>query len=72
MLKVGEEANNLESVLMKVAESAERQVERRLTVAVRLIEPMVLLGLALCVAFVAIALILPMLNLTQGIGAELR
>lgn len=72
MLKVGEEANNLESVLMKVAESAERQVERRLTIAVRLIEPMVLLGLALCVAFVAIALILPMLNLTQGIGAEIR
>lgn len=72
MLKVGEEANNLESVLMKVADSAEKQVERRLTIAVRLIEPMVLLGLALCVAFVAIALILPMLNLTQSIGSEIQ
>ncbi len=72
MISVGEEANNLDAVLVKVAETAERQVERRLTIAVRLIEPMVLLMLALCVAFVAIALILPMLNLTQGIGAEIR
>lgn len=60
MISVGESANNLDEVLITIAETIERRVDRLLTAAVRLIEPMLLLVIGSVVAIVALALILPM------------
>ncbi len=65
MISVGEAANNLAEVLETIAETIEGRVERLLSTAVALVGPLVLLGLAVIVAFVAIGLILPMLELSN-------
>lgn len=63
MISVAESANNLDSVLVTIAETIERRVDRLLDTAVRLIEPVCLLSIAGIVAIVAAGLILPMLQM---------
>jgi len=63
MISVAESANNLDSVLVTIAETIERRVDRLLDTAVRLIEPICLLSIAGIVAIVAAGLILPMLQM---------
>lgn len=66
MISVGEEANNLEQVLLDIADGMERRTYRRLELFVRLLEPMLLLVLAVMVLFLVIALLLPVF---QSAGA---
>jgi general secretion pathway protein F len=63
MIAVAEQANNLEGVLLDVANSLERHTWRRLDLAVRLIEPILLLILASVVLFLVIALLLPIMKM---------
>lgn len=62
MISVGEEANNLEEVLVDIADNLERRTNRELDMAVRMLEPIMLLGMAAVVLFVVIALLLPILQ----------
>ncbi|MFO0784397.1 MAG: type II secretion system F family protein [Phycisphaerales bacterium] len=63
MVSVGESANNLASVLTGVADTLEKRVDRALGVAVKLMEPALLLFLAGVVLSIFLALVLPMLQL---------
>ena len=65
MISVGESANNLADVLETISQTIETRVSRLLTTAVGLVGPVMLLLLAVVVAFVAIGLILPMLELSN-------
>lgn len=67
MISVGESANNLDSVLLTTADTLERRVERDLERIAKLVEPALLLVLALVVAIVALGLILPMTRMSQAI-----
>lgn len=60
MISVGESANNLDSVLVKIAETIEGRVDRLLGTVVKLIEPLLLIAMAGVVVVIAVALILPM------------
>jgi general secretion pathway protein F len=62
MISVGEEANNLEEVLVDIADNLERRTNRELDMAVRMLEPIMLLGMAGVVLFVVIGLLLPILQ----------
>ena len=62
MISVGEEANNLEEVLIGVAENMERRTNRNLDMAVRLLEPLMLTIMAGIILFVVIALMWPILQ----------
>jgi general secretion pathway protein F len=66
MISVGEEANNLEQVLLDIADSMERRTYRRLELFVRLLEPLLLLIMAVVVMFLVIALLMPVF---QSAGA---
>lgn len=66
MISVAETANNLDEVLVTIAETIEARVDRLLGAAVRLVEPLLLLVIAGIVVVVAAALILPMTRLTPG------
>lgn len=59
MIAVGEEANNLEQVLINISENMERRTWRQLDLFVRLIEPVMLLVMAAFVLFVVAGLLLP-------------
>jgi general secretion pathway protein F len=65
MIAVGEEANNLENVLIDIADSLERRTNREVEMVVRLLEPMLLLVMAAVVLFVVIAILLPILQTSQ-------
>jgi len=63
MIAVAEQANNLENVLLDIADALERRTWRRLDLAVRMIEPVLLAILASAVLVVVIALLLPLLRM---------
>ena len=65
MIAVGEQSNNLESVLPHIADSLERDTWRRLDLFVRLLEPLMLLMLAGIVLMVVIALLVPVLRMSS-------
>lgn len=62
MISVAEESNTLDKVLVQISESLEKVTFRRLEVVVRLLEPIMLLLLAMIVMFVVLALMVPVLN----------
>jgi general secretion pathway protein F/type IV pilus assembly protein PilC len=68
MISVGEEANNLEQVLIDIAENLERRTNRELDLVVRMLEPLLLLVMAAVVLFVVAALLLPILQLSGTLG----
>lgn len=67
MIAVGESANNLPAVLTTIAETIEKRIDIMLNLLVRMMEPIMLLGLAGVVLFIFIALIVPMLKLSAAI-----
>lgn len=67
MIAVAEEGNNLESVLVQIAETNESQTARRIDLAVRILEPILLVGMALIVFCIALAILLPILTMGSGI-----
>ncbi len=67
MIAVAEQSNTLEKVLLDVADTLERHTWRRLDMGVRLIEPLLLTILASVVLVVVIALLLPVLKMSQTI-----
>jgi general secretion pathway protein F/type IV pilus assembly protein PilC len=64
MIAVGEEANNLENVLIGVADNLEKRTSRRIDMGVRLLEPMMLLFMAGIVVFIVMALLLPVMTMS--------
>ena len=68
MIEVAEESNNLENVLLESADSLEAQTTRQLDLAVRLLEPALLMMMAAATLTVVIALLLPIFRMSSAIG----
>jgi general secretion pathway protein F/type IV pilus assembly protein PilC len=64
MISVAEESNTLDTVLVEIADGLERRTQRRLELAVRLIEPIMLLLLAGVVLAVVLALLMPIIKMS--------
>ena len=62
MISVGEESNSLDTVLPDIADSLEKTTFRRLDLFVRLLEPIMLLVMALLVLAVVLTLLIPVLK----------
>ncbi len=67
MISVAEESNTLDKVLVEIADGLEKQTTRRLDLAVRLLEPILLLFLAGAVLFVVVALLMPIIKMSSSI-----
>lgn len=63
MIAVAEQSNSLETVLTQIADSLEKQTWRKLDLAVRLLEPLLLVVLAIIVLLVVMALLLPVIKM---------
>lgn len=63
MVAVAEESNNLEKVLIEISNSLEKRTSRQLELFVRLLEPAMLLVMAVIVLFVILGLMLPIFNM---------
>jgi general secretion pathway protein F/type IV pilus assembly protein PilC len=67
MIAVAEESNSLDRVLVEIADSLDRRTWRQLDLAVRLLEPLMLLVLAVVVLLLAIALLMPVIEMGSTI-----
>jgi len=67
MISVAEESNTLENVLLEIANSLERRTWRQLDLAVRLLEPIMLMMLAGVVLVLVIALLMPVIKMSTTI-----
>jgi type IV pilus assembly protein PilC len=66
MVEVGESSGALAPMLNSVAEFYEDEVNLRLSAMVALIEPVILVFMGLLVAFILIALYLPIFSFSAG------
>jgi type II secretory pathway component PulF len=65
MISVAEESNSLDTVLVDVADGLENRTSRKLDLLVRMLEPAMLLVMAGMVLTVVIALLLPVIKMSQ-------
>jgi len=68
MVAVGEESNNLETVLLNISTTLEKRTTRQLDLFVRLLEPVMLLFMAVVTGFVVWALLVPVFMMSSGVG----
>jgi general secretion pathway protein F/type IV pilus assembly protein PilC len=66
MIAVGEESNQLEKVLLETADAVERRTNRQVDMAIRLVEPLLLLLVAVVIGFVAVGLLYPVFTMAQA------
>ena len=65
IISVGESANTLPSVLVRLADTLESRIDRSLSMLLRLMEPAMLLAIAAVVMFIFLALVVPMMQLSS-------
>jgi general secretion pathway protein F/type IV pilus assembly protein PilC len=67
MVAVGEESNSLEKVLLDIATGLDKRTSRRLELFVRLLEPLMLLVMAVVIGVVVAGLLLPIFKMAQAL-----
>jgi general secretion pathway protein F len=65
MVRVGEETGRLEDMLLKVAETFESDVGTELKRVLRLLEPIIIFGMGVLVAFVVVAMMLAIFSINE-------
>ena len=68
MVEVGERSGDLEGMLIKVADTYEEQVEASVTRLTSLLEPMLILLMVGVVGIIIMAVLMPMMQLTESVG----
>jgi type II secretion system protein F len=63
MIAVGEETGHLDDALLRIADSYERQVDRSVKTLTSLIEPLIIVAMAVVVGFLVIAMLLPIFSI---------
>jgi len=71
MIAVAEESNRLSTVLVEIADSQENRLMRKIDVAVRMLEPVMLLIVFGMVFVIAMAVLLPILQISMGSGGKM-
>lgn len=68
MIRIAEESNTLDDVLVKVSDRIDQKIERKLEVMVRMIEPLMLVLIGGMVMFVIVGVLLPVFELNSTVG----
>ena len=68
MISVAEESNNLDAVLVNIADGIDKKTSRQLDTMVRMVEPVMLLVMGLVIGFVMVALLLPVFDMSSALG----
>jgi general secretion pathway protein F len=67
MIAVAEESNQLDRVLVEIADTVERRTDRQVDQAVHLIEPIILVFMAITIGTLAVGLLYPILTMAQSL-----
>lgn len=68
MLAVGEETGDLPGALKNIARRYDTELDFSIKVLTTVLEPVLILGIALIIGFVAISMLMAVFNLTSGLG----
>jgi len=68
MVEVGEQTGELDSMLLRVADTYEKQLDRRIEALFKLLEPLLLVLMAVFVGFIVVALFMPLLKIMSSIS----
>ena len=68
MIRIAEEANTLDEVLVRIADRIDQRIERQLDMMVRMVEPAMLLMIGSMVLFIIVGVLLPVFDLNASIG----
>ena len=68
MVDVGEQTGALPEMLMKVADTYDDEVDNAVSAMTSLLEPIMIVFLAVVVGSIVIALFLPLIKLIEGVG----
>jgi len=68
MIAVAEESNTLDKVLVEIANTQEERTARQIDFTMRMLEPLLLMFMGVMIAFIAVALLVPILRMaTSGL-----
>jgi type IV pilus assembly protein PilC len=70
MVDVGEQTGALPEMLMKIADNYDDEVDNAVSAMTSLLEPIMIVFLAVIVGSIVIAMFLPLIGLIEGIGGE--
>jgi type IV pilus assembly protein PilC len=70
MIDVGEETGALPEMLMKIADTYEEEVDNAVGALTSILEPLMIVGLALVIGTIVIALFLPLIAIVNKLGAS--
>ena len=63
MIAVAEESNNLDKVLVEIANTQEERTARQIDFTMRMLEPLLLMFMGVMIAFIAVAMLVPILRM---------
>jgi len=69
MVDVGEETGELDRMLLRVADAYEVAVDRRIDAMFKIVEPLLLVLMAVVVGFIVVALFMPLMSIMGQLGA---
>ncbi len=70
MISVAEESNQLEKVLLHIADTVEHRTNQQVDQAMRLLEPLILCVVAAGIGFMALGLLLPIFTMASSLGMK--
>ena len=68
MVDVGEQTGALPEMLMKIADTFDDEIDNAVSAMTSLLEPIMIVFLAVIVGSIVIALFLPLIKLIEGVG----
>ena len=68
MVAVGFKSGNIDSVLRKIADSYEKETDRRIQSIISVLEPTLVIILSVIVGLILLSVILPLMGIMASIG----
>jgi general secretion pathway protein F len=68
MVALGERSGQLEKMLLRVADAYEEEVQTKVNTLMTLLEPVIIIVMGVFVAFLVLAILLPVFDISQGLG----
>jgi type IV pilus assembly protein PilC len=67
MIDVGEETGQLDNMLLRIADTFEAEVDTAVSTLFKLVEPAILIGMAILIGFIVISLFLPIISIMDSL-----
>lgn len=70
MIKVGEETAKIDSIIVKVADFYDEEVDNAVSSINKILEPVIIVTMALIVGFIAYVIMTPIMQISSVIGSS--